>query len=78
MTAPQYGGGETLLCRCWRTQSEADTSGRAQTGQDPEPCGYGGGERGGNQVLQVTKMCGLFEEEPLGEGSPAPGLESSG
>lgn len=45
--------------------------------------GIGGGEkREGNQVLQpggqkykkkqVTKMSGLFMEEPLGEGQPSP------
>lgn len=50
--------------------------------------GMGEGKREGNQVLQsggqrykkrqITKMSGLFAEEPLGEGSPASGLESSG
>lgn len=30
------------------------------------------------QKRLVTKMAGLYKEELLGKGSPAPGLESSG
>lgn len=51
-----------------------DTSGKAQSGQDPDPCGNR--KREGNQVLQpggqrykkgqVIKMSGLFMEKPLG------------
>ena len=61
-----------------------DTSGRFQSGCDPEPCGERGWGREGGELStaarskapkvqkrgQAAKMSGFYREEPLGEGQP--------
>lgn len=37
MTAPRYGGGESLLQRKGRVESKAGASARVQSGHDPGP-----------------------------------------
>lgn len=63
-----------------------DTSGRFQSGCDPEPCGERGWGREGGELStaarskapkvqkrgQAAKMSGFYREEPLGEGQHSP------
>lgn len=85
------GGGERLLWIRERASSEAGRSGEAQSRHHQTEQGHVGGWSGAEtgepraaarkpKVKQerLTKMSGLYREEPLGKRQPSPGLESPG
>lgn len=66
-------GGEESLLHIKGKHRQSWTSGRVQSGLDPEPCQEGGGEESLTRYKrakegQVTKKSALYMEEALGEG----------
>ena len=57
---------------CGREWPEAGTSGRVQGRHDQTELDHVSSSQEAKDTRAVTKMSGLYREEPLGEGQPSP------
>jgi hypothetical protein len=60
-----------------KDQCQGSHHGEIEVGKGEEKEGKGA-HAGAERKKRETKMSGVYGEEPLGEGQPHPGLESSG